>query len=100
MAPTWLNIFLLGKKLNVKSLHLQGDSKVIIEGIMRGTMQAWIYQFPINRIREELDGFINFKINHVHWEGNVEADRLANWATTFPMINSIIVEDYQMVSCN
>ena len=29
---------LLCKKLNVKSLHLEGDSKVIIDGMMRGTM--------------------------------------------------------------
>ena len=63
-------------------------------------MQAWIYQFPINRIREELDEFYNFKINHVYQEGNVEVDKLANWVTTLPMINYIIVEDFQGVRKN
>ena len=85
---------LLGKKLDVKHLHLEGDSKVIIDGIIRGSIQAWLYHHPVQRIREELDGYLNFKVNHVYREGNVEAYKLANWATNFPMVNSNIVEDY------
>ena len=38
---------LLGKKLDVMHLHLEGDSKIIIDGIIKGSMQQWIYHHPI-----------------------------------------------------
>ena len=83
----------LGKKLDVMHLHLEGDSKLVVEAISKGSIQAWFYQNMIQNIRETSGTFADFKVSHVYREGNDEADKLENWATTFCCINEVEVDD-------
>ncbi|XP_059078060.1 uncharacterized protein LOC131876634 [Cryptomeria japonica] len=73
-----LEAILLAKKLDVKKLHLEGDSQIVMNGIVKGRMEAWHLDKHIRRMNLLLCGFDDFKVSHVLREANIEADKLSN----------------------
>ncbi|XP_057872372.2 uncharacterized protein LOC131078634 [Cryptomeria japonica] len=73
-----IEAILLAKKMEVKKIHLEGDSQLVVNGIARGKMEAWNLDKHIRRMNNLLNGFEDFKVSHVLREANVEADRLSN----------------------
>ena len=74
-------------------LHLEGDSKIIVDAIVKGSSNSWFLQTKVQLIKETLSTFVDFKVSHTYREGNDDVDKLANWATSFNCINKIEVED-------
>ena len=54
----------LGRKMGVNKILLEVDSKIIMDGIKRGSLQAWYLQDHIQEIRDVLYTFGNFQISH------------------------------------
>ena len=51
----------IGKKLDVMNLHLEGDSKLVVDAIVKRATKAWFFQNQIQIIKETLSTFSNFK---------------------------------------
>ncbi|XP_059073257.1 uncharacterized protein LOC131874056 [Cryptomeria japonica] len=86
------------RKIGVIKLHLEGDSLIIIQTIMKGTIKAWHLQNSILSIVEELNNFEDFRVSHIRRTGNVEADILSKWALTFNEIGELRFEDLRHIN--
>ncbi|XP_059068528.1 uncharacterized protein LOC131859031 [Cryptomeria japonica] len=73
-----IEAILMAKKLEVKKLHLEGDSQIVVNGIARGRMGAWHLDKHIRKIHELLNGFKDFKVLHFLREVNAEDDVLSH----------------------
>lgn len=81
------------RKIGVEKLHLEGDSLVIIQTIIKGSIEAWHLQNSIFSIVEELNYFEDFKVSHIKRTRNMEANILSKWALSFNDIGELRVED-------
>ncbi|XP_059066491.1 uncharacterized protein LOC131857784 [Cryptomeria japonica] len=85
------------KLLGLQKLHLEGDSLIIIQALMKEGIEAWHLQGWIYNIIEELNFFEDFQLIHVRCIGNVEAGILSKWALTFEAVGEFRMEDFQKV---
>ncbi|XP_059068967.1 uncharacterized protein LOC131859350 [Cryptomeria japonica] len=93
-----LMVVKFSRQAGVSKLHLEGDSLVIIQAIMKGSIEARHLQNAIINIIEELNKFDDYKISHVNRMGNKEADVLSKWALSFNEIGEFIFEDMRYLS--
>ncbi|XP_059076296.1 uncharacterized protein LOC131875697 [Cryptomeria japonica] len=70
-----------GIKLSVQNLHLEGDSQIIINTIIKGETNAWFLN--ISKIRNDLNVFRHYKVSHVRRISNEVVDLLSKWVTSF-----------------
>lgn len=64
---------------------------------MKGLIKACYLQNSIINI-VELNKFEDFKVSHVKWTGNVEADILSKWALNFNVIKELRVKDLRQIN--
>ncbi|XP_057816620.1 uncharacterized protein LOC131029951 [Cryptomeria japonica] len=69
----------IGKLLGVRKLCLEGDSLIIIQAIMKRSLEAWQLQNFISSIIEEPNFFEDYQVSHARREDNAEADILSKW---------------------
>ncbi|XP_059067669.1 uncharacterized protein LOC131858447 [Cryptomeria japonica] len=70
----------LAVNMKVEKVHLEGDSQVVVNAIMKGVTPNWRLNKFITLICSKLKTFQDFCISHVRRSGNVIADRLSNVA--------------------
>ena len=68
----------LGAELGICRVHLEGDSKIITNRIMRGKLAAWHLDKHLKQIRCLLQEFEDFKVSHIYKKANKVAEKLAN----------------------
>ena len=65
------------KDMKIKEIIIEGDSKIIID-MVKGVIQpSWTIQTIIFDIRQLLEGFERFELQHIYKEGNVIDDDIA-----------------------
>ncbi|XP_059071740.1 uncharacterized protein LOC131869695 [Cryptomeria japonica] len=86
-----------GLKLGIQNFHLEGDSRIIINAIIKGEAQAWHLNKFIFTIANDLKLFNNYCISHVRKEGNYLVHAVSTctskWVTSFAEEDEIHVED-------
>ncbi|GMP43658.1 hypothetical protein CsSME_00012936 [Camellia sinensis var. sinensis] len=68
------------RELGLSAIHLEGDSSLIIKEIQLGVASLSPFGHLISAIINELSSFSQYKISHVHREGNSAAYCLARMA--------------------
>lgn len=66
------------KSLGIEKLEIEGDLKIIINSIRRGSMSNWILNSILVGALILCQSFRKMTINHIFREGNTRADELAN----------------------
>jgi hypothetical protein len=73
--------FLLAKNLSISSIHVMGDSKVIIEWLLnKGRLQVAALEGWKIRIKELTKLFRSIKYQHIYRDFNMEADKQSKLA--------------------
>ena len=85
-------------KLGIRRVHLEGDSKIIINGIKKGKLESCHINKHISKIKGMLKEFEDFKISHVNRDANEVVDKLANLGANVPFGNqNDIFEDFRLL---
>jgi len=69
--------------LGISHLHIQGDSKIILDAITGLSTCGWKLSDIISDIQTILHGIPNVSFSHTYREGNSVADGLANFGQEF-----------------
>ncbi|XP_057826411.2 uncharacterized protein LOC131038113 [Cryptomeria japonica] len=85
----------IGKKLGAQKVHLEGDSLITIQAIIKESIEAWNLQNSVEKNREELSLCEDFRISHFRRSGNMEADILSKWDLTFENVGELRCEDFR-----
>ncbi|XP_057848798.2 uncharacterized protein LOC131059776 [Cryptomeria japonica] len=94
-ASTTLLVVRIGKMLGVRKLNLEGDSLIVIQAIVKGSIEVRHLQNQINSIIEELKCFNDYKVSHVTQTWNVEVDILFKWALSFNVNGDLKIEYFR-----
>ena len=88
-AQALLAGLILAKQGNFCSLHIEGDSSVIIEACIHRRTFSWKLKYILNQIWRLLDECQNVCISHIFREGNQVADFLSNMGCDGLLISSL-----------
>lgn len=69
---------LLCKQKGLSNVQIEGDSQIIINGVINSRFLNWKLTKWIPCIHTLLQGIRPYEISHIHWEGNRLADLFAN----------------------
>jgi ribonuclease HI len=88
----------LAKNLELKVIHIEGDSNLIINACIKRQIINWRIKYIMSKIWCLIDSFDSCLISHTYREGNSVADLLAKWGSDGINLDStrlsIHVEDF------
>lgn len=82
-----------GLKLGFSNLHLEGDSLIIINAIIKWETGARILNNYVKKIKNDLNIFSDFRVSHVRRTWNDVANVL-KWAMSFELEKATHFEDF------
>ena len=71
----------LAKNLELKVIHIEGDSNLIINACIKRQIINWRIKYIMSKIWCLIDSFDSCLISHTYREGNSVADLLAKWGS-------------------
>ena len=69
---------ILARRNGFHSVHIEGDSMIIIKACLSKNSFNWKITYILKQIWGLLDSFREYQISHIYREGNFVADYLAN----------------------